>query len=1633
MVPPGRLRAAVAYHSWQKAGCRWKENRTGGLQRRTRGREEKGNRRKRNPWVFRGGAQVVSAEAESWSSRLFCAGQPRARGEDKGRFPRSLRGWRASPALRFRLTGSGPLAEGQRGGGDGQRLHVRGGEEEEAQNKKAGLGTNPHQSSQSSRSGPTEAREEEAEEPQPITIKEKEKKQEEALLRFREWERLRQGKLFGRKQLGRAAEETFPADARVGLQDAGGSSRRTAGSRRIGGRRVRGSGPQRAEAEDEHLLPGAAQAAARPAWKRLQRAGNARPLPGFTPGRAARRARRCFGRKADSSRHGDSSGMGNCPSPRSLRGRRGEYSTGACAFGSTAACPPSREGGWKRIVAQAIGMVRRRLGFGKSPQKKREGEQRKGQEGQAKRKRSQGVEYVEHRRAAKARRQGEERRCSDMTASPAAVVQPLGGPNTAASAGGPGPCDEASTVPSLPAVLDGPSFEAEGEPELALANSLLSEFFGQPLDTAFVEEIRCVEPSTRTEWLASLCEVRDLQQLGCRLAWGLKAGWMLLFPNRARPSRPASHRRCGLFPLPVAVPAELTWESAGLVSCGGQDLAIGCWVALGCAAVNALYGCPGEGWTRRPGKVHTAALGDMRKKIERFLKGSVPPDTSFGDAVRDLKDKKVSYTGEEVSQPHCLSIEQIEKGLPPKGHGGSVPILPFLHGRAKFLLEHPEESLLEESQRGLAPISAKVHIQKGEEVPLFSLLHERGVISWEPADSVFRDNRGAYLSGLFGVIKAGKFTASGKPVLRVIMNLIPINGLFEIIRGDIANLPHASSWIPLCVCDGEEIVMSQADMSSAFYLFRLPPQWRPYMCFNFVAKGSDIGLEGLEPGLYYRPACRVLPMGWSSSVGIMQAISREILLAGGLPPALELKKGEQLPPWFTQAAEKANQQRSWWQVYLDNFLSVTIEQQTGPSADEAMQRLAVASWHSAGVLTAEDKQVLASKQATELGVRIDGVHGLLGSSAERLMKTCWVTFHHLCNPVWSKKEAQIILGRWIFILQFRRAAMSVLSRSWAVLEERWPKPGQRAILERELLTLVALGPLLQTDLTAVYDSEVTCSDASESGGVAAVSRNLTWSGRSFVSRGLDLRRSPLNCPLLVISIFNGIGGAFRIYDILGIEPVGRISVDVSRAGNRVTRTTWPDVLELHDVNSLDKQEVRRWANVFSGVREVHLLAGFPCVHLSSARYGRLNLEGEGSNLFWKLLEIISWVQEVFQPTATVKFCVENVASMDEEARRRISSELQVCPIKLDPADSLPYSRPHFAWTSETLYEMQGLSLWTEKEYVRAYTEPYPLLNEQWIRPGWSWKAPVGTVFPTFMKAIKRARPPPQPAGLFRTSAETRERWIKDSFKFPPYQYNPQFLLSSPGKPSRLLDSSERELLLGFGPQHTASCMSASSMKQSFSEYEDTRLSLCGDSFSILSFSIIAAQMSSSFSPRMTPHQIISRLGLAPGATAHPSISIPLSRRLAYGGDVELPRSPLELVQQLGRSLNHTGCDVRISTGQIMGQKTPTHASVRAWWWQWKHLFKVKWNFSSHINFLEMKMILLTLLWKARSPSKVNKRWLHLEDSLVSLYILSKGRTSSLVLQPLARQIGAIQLAMGSMLIHGHVGSAENPTDAASRR
>ena len=133
------------------------------------------------------------------------------------------------------------------------------------------------------------------------------------------------------------------------------------------------------------------------------------------------------------------------------------------------------------------------------------------------------------------------------------------------------------------------------------------------------------------------------------------------------------------------------------------------------------------------------------------------------------------------------------------------------------------------------------------------------------------------------------------------------------------------------------------------------------------------------------------------------------------------------------------------------------------------------------------------------------------------------------------------------------------------------------------------------------------------------------------SRGIE------RLPILILSLFYGIGGAFRAYDVLGIEPKGRIAVDIDdAAANRVTMRGWPGTILIKDIRSIDQGLLKSWSLKFLRVEEIHIWAGWPCVDLSSVKYGRANLEAPQSSLFWEIPRVRGLLVKEFGASVVLK-------------------------------------------------------------------------------------------------------------------------------------------------------------------------------------------------------------------------------------------------------------------------------------------------------------------------------------------------------------------------------------------------------------
>eukprot|EP00438_Fugacium_kawagutii_P011728 Skav222902 [mRNA] locus=scaffold1489:76567:81134:+ [translate_table: standard] len=814
----------------------------------------------------------------------------------------------------------------------------------------------------------------------------------------------------------------------------------------------------------------------------------------------------------------------------------------------------------------------------------------------------------------------------------------------------------------------------------------------------------------------------------------------------------------------------------------------------------------------------------IQDSVDRILNEDVSIPWDDSQIREDLKRRMISYTGEEVSKPETLTLEQVIPGLPPEEHGGSVDIRDWLEGRSRYYIDHPAECILPDHGQFLPPLQAKVHVKKEDSLDFARMLVQRRICTWVKAEDVAVYRNEKVLSGMFGVQKKGR-TSNNLPILRLIMNLIPANATLRPILGRVSRLPSICSWANIVVEANEIITVCQSDMQAAFYLFALPRSWSRLLCFNLSFRGEELGGPDFESSQRYYLACGVLPMGWSSAVGIMQCVAEEVLLRNGLPEENQVRAGRPLPRWLTQVGHKAaKEKRMWWHVYLDNYASgekcLEDEEPIGGSWQVQVEDI----WERAGIVCSKEKSVKDVSEAVELGAYVSGKSRWIGASPERIIKLVKTTWWLITRIVIPKKLLQVVMGRWIFILQFRRPGMSHFQKVWEAISRKRTMQLDGQI--REELFMATLGVcLFHTFLGAEPEDGITCSDASTTGGGIAYAEKLTTAGINFLANQEE-ERKPVTVPVAVVSLFNGIGGAFRCYDLAGAQVVGGIAVEIHEPAQRVMSRIWPHIQQWGDIRTLDGDSLEECLEKIGQFDELHIWCGFPCVDLSSAKHGRKNLEGEGSGLIREAVRIIKVLKQRYH-MKTIKRIIENVCSMDVSAREEISQMLGLLPYKLDPSSQVPMSRPRFCWTDVEIEETD--QLWMEEH--GGYVE-IKVLSE-WPSPeDWLDKdcppAEDGVIYPTFMKSIPRLQPPPKPVGLHRCSQGTVSRWQSDDFRFPPYQYGDRYLIWDPHQDSyRLLSCEERERLMGLGAGITSYCKSASQAKQNRRGYQDERYSLIG--------------------------------------------------------------------------------------------------------------------------------------------------------------------------------------------------------------
>eukprot|EP00438_Fugacium_kawagutii_P000234 Skav212279 [mRNA] locus=scaffold732:326080:334230:- [translate_table: standard] len=960
------------------------------------------------------------------------------------------------------------------------------------------------------------------------------------------------------------------------------------------------------------------------------------------------------------------------------------------------------------------------------------------------------------------------------------------------------------------------------------------------------------------------------------------------------------------------------------------------WAALSVAANNGLAGFDRAFSSAQPDTLQNRAWTTLRAGATRALAETAHLGRTPREAEKELASRFLSYTGEEVPKMQVITLKQVEAALPPASHSGSIDALDLLcEGSRQFLLR-PEEALRDDVPHS-AKLSAKVHIHPDDQLALAKLLVERRICTWTPRSAILRVNNQLVLNGMFAVGK-GTFLPSGKEIQRLIMKLVPTNQVFRQAQGAMADLPGITQYLSMVLDGSEEVVFFQSDMSAAFYLFRIPPCWNSMMAFNLSFKGSCLGFADDED---YHLSCAVIPMGWGSSVSIMQEIADRLTVIGRLPQTHKIRRSAPLPVWLVETLTEATTVgKSWYHVYLDNFCAMHRgAPDEEPLEGIEMHRKLEDIWERTGILSSSKKRVHGEATVQELGALIDGRRKLIGGSPLRLLKLVQVTLVVLSKPRLRQKWVQVLVGRWVHVFSFRRPAMILFDEVWKFHSAVKGTLVNFRKVRAELFGACLMCTLLHTDLSASVSPCTTASDASSSGGAVGVRERVL--SQQICNQCKDL------------------------------------TVEV----------------------------IREWRYKYPEIQEVHLWGGFPCVDLSSVKFGRQNLGGAQGGLFWELVRVLRAIRQVYGFSFRVLFFAENVASMDRAAEQEITQVLGGKPYKVDSVDAVPLHRPRFCWTNVEIQPLDDVSLaefpyWIEVTLAADYPE-----ESQWLSPGATWGGTSqGVALPTCMKSIRRVRPPPRPAGLHRVDMDSRLRWEADEFRFPPYQYDERFIIWQDNK-WRLTSAAEREVLHGLGEGHTEVCWNAGSIKDNPIGYEDTRKSLVGDSFNCFSFVYFAAMACYRWMPYFTYGDLVQRMGLAPGFCCPLSWRAPLARALQYGQPPN-DHTVRQLNAALLRRVNHTGSDVRISSGLVLNPKAYPRQSVMAQWWLWDKAFAYKWKKSDHINSLELRSIVHAVEWRVRHLKDHNCRVFHVSDSYVCMSIVSKGRSSSRMLRPLLQRLAA---------------------------
>eukprot|EP00438_Fugacium_kawagutii_P001652 Skav236323 [mRNA] locus=scaffold97:171922:176667:+ [translate_table: standard] len=994
-----------------------------------------------------------------------------------------------------------------------------------------------------------------------------------------------------------------------------------------------------------------------------------------------------------------------------------------------------------------------------------------------------------------------------------------------------------------------------------------------------------------------------------------------------------------IFPLPTS-------RSTILECFPDQTDSMITWCLCVCVGLNSLWGGDHfyDGMVRPSQR---KCLEMILRDVDRFCRiSTVVPPLDWKDLTQI---RTIDYKGDEVRVARSFRWGNISPALP--NEIGVVPLVDVCYLRP-------------ESEWGQVP-TAKVMVADSEWGEVCAGLVRSGICVFIAEEEVFDTGCGPLLNGLFGVSKED-WTEDGTEIYRLIMNLVPLNGICRPLQGDVDTLPSWGSMNPFFLQPSENLLVSSEDVKCFFYTMSVPPSWTRFLAFNRLVPDMVLPEELKDNRMYV--ASRVLPMGFLNSVSLAQHVHRNLVLWSSEP-----EKATNMPNQELRKDEPFSVARPNWRVYLDNYDLLEKVQHTDMVDQEgtlAPGVLALRSQYERWQVPRNLKKSVARSARCELqGATIDGQLGVAYPRETKIAKYLGLGYLLGLQDFAVQKQWQIACGGLVYFTMFRRPLLSGLNRVWTHIESF--NVGHRSMrtpdeCRLELFRFLALLPLARMDFRADVHPMVTCSDASTTGGGACASTGLTALGCEVAGGGVRGEEPNPGHQLRVLSIglFDGIGALRVALDALNVKVLAHISVEPNRSAQMVVESQFPGVVLVNQVQEVSEEMVLDWSARFPQCDLVLLGAGPPCQGVSGLNVDRKGaLRDLRSNLFLHVPRIRDLLKQKFT-WCPVHSLMESVASMDSTDRDTMSAHVGSTPLRCDAGCFLWCNRPRLYWISWDIPEGDGY----------AWSSSSSEVPDLWLEGS-------------------------QPI------TEDVDRWVEDKHRFPPYQYKACNCLVNKNNVLRVPDVEEREAMLGFAPRYTATCKPKGQRKGE--DYSDTRLTLLGNTWAV---PVISCLLNPLFSllgwfPRMSAQQVLDRFR-------------PLQSQMMQGRLMRLPLNPrtklvltkqYDLAYKLCNLVSIKGEDILLSSSTT--QQVKFHrlrASVPARLWRWRIITGWKWRYGKeHINSLELKAILTTLRWRFEHQQHFNQRIVHMTDSLVCLHALTRGRRRNIVM-PRKRVLEALQ-------------------------